>query len=128
MHVPIHGMPRLQWFSIRGVSREHIRMAFSLVAPAATDSRELLFRRLNSTSSHDFGGRLPSRCHSCHPLNNPPSVALLSHRHGKSVERLNALALDKRDVRNLVNNGTDCSVIAYLNSEVSRAPKSCRFK
>ena len=26
----VHGMPRLQWFSIRGVSREHIRMAFSL--------------------------------------------------------------------------------------------------
>src|SRR5438445_13375906 len=29
-HVPIHGMPRLQLLSVRGVSREHIRMAFSL--------------------------------------------------------------------------------------------------
>src|SRR5437667_41701 len=29
-HVPIHGMPRLQLLSVRGVSREYIRMAFSL--------------------------------------------------------------------------------------------------
>src|SRR5438876_11061205 len=71
----------------RGFSRTYLESILIVVAPAAMDSRALLFRRLHSFSSHNFGGRLASRCRGCHPVNNAPSVALLFHRHGQSVKR-----------------------------------------
>src|SRR5438876_12286900 len=63
-----------------------------VVAPAARDSRALLFRRLHSSSRHDFGGRLSSPSHCCHLLTlreaspsfliamaNPSSDSMLLH-------------------------------------------------
>src|SRR5947209_16114006 len=127
-HVPIHGMPRLQLLSVRGVSREHIRMAFSLwLLPRQGIAEHYFFGvfiLLRATISEEDSPRvaiavIPEQC----AKRRPPFSS--SWQIGREIQ---CSCLDKRDVRNLVNNGTDFSVIAYLNSEVSRLPKSCRFK